>query len=190
MVSSGRVHDRELLDELEALDPVSFSSRVWRTVRSGRDPLRGSTANGRWGAAGELEVLYTSTEREGALAEVGYRLGLEPIWPSKIEHDVCQIAVEVERVCDLREFALLSRLGVDEGRYEGHDYLVEQAISAAARFLGYEGIWVPNARYSGENLVLYADVVDCGCLTVEAIERVDWNKWRGANPARPSRRRS
>jgi hypothetical protein len=189
MGSSGRVHDRELLDALEALDPVACTTSVWRVVRQGRDPVRGSTANGRWGAPGELEVLYTSLERDGALAEVGYRLGLEPIWPSRLEHTICKVDANVTRICDLSDFRLLGRLGVDEARYEGHDYTVEQAISAAARFLGFEGILVPNARHPCANLILYTDVIDCGDLEVGGAQPVDWNAWRAANKTRPSRRR-
>jgi hypothetical protein len=189
MAPTRRVHDRELLDALEALDPISLTADVWRAVRIGRDPIRGSTADGRWGAAGELEVLYTSLERDGARAEIGYRLGLEPVWPSRLEHTECRVSLELERVCDLTDFALLSALGVDEGRYEGHDYRSEQAISAAARFLNFDGILVPNARHPSDNLVIYTDVVDSGALNVHEVHKIDWNRWRAANRTRPSRRR-
>lgn len=189
MPAGSRVHDRELLDALESLDPIPLTATVWRTVRVGRDPTRGSTANGRWNAAGELEVLYTSLEREGALAEIGYRLGLEPIWPSKLVHEIHKISVTVDRVCDLSDFSLLSELGIDEDRYEGHTYTAEQAISAAARFLGFDGLLVPNARHHCNNVVLYTDVIDCGILSVESTEDIDWNQWRAANRNRPSRRR-
>ena len=184
-----RVHDRELLDALEAFDPVPLATHVWRAVRAGRDPIRGSTANGRWGAAGEVEVLYTSLERDGALAEVGYRLGLEPIWPSKIKHEINRISIDLEKVCDLSTFPILARLGLDESSYEGHNYAVEQAISAAAKFLGFEAILVPNARYRCNNLVIYTEVVDGGTLNAESSEIVDWNAWRAANRSRPSRSR-
>jgi hypothetical protein len=41
------VHDRAILDALDAIDPEPFAGEVWRVTRKGRDPLRGSTANGR-----------------------------------------------------------------------------------------------------------------------------------------------
>src|SRR5271169_4158297 len=92
------VHDRRILDALEAIDPKPFAGEVWRVVRKGREALRGSTANGRWSpSGGEFEVLYTSLERDGALAEIGYRLSLEPVWPSRLEHEVHLIEVETER---------------------------------------------------------------------------------------------
>src|SRR5207302_5222226 len=40
-----RVHDK---DVLEAIGAQPFDGQVWRVTRSGRDPARGSAANGRW----------------------------------------------------------------------------------------------------------------------------------------------
>jgi hypothetical protein len=76
---TGRRHDRVILDALEAMGPEAFAGDVWRVTSRGRDPLRGSMAEGRWSPAGEFEVLYTSLERDGALTEIGYRLSLEPV---------------------------------------------------------------------------------------------------------------
>ena len=185
-----RVHDRELLDALEQRDPQSFVDETWRVVRSRRDPMRGSTANGRWGAAGEFEVLYTACDRDGALAEIGYRMSLEPIWPSKLRHEVHKINVALDRVLDLTDFAFLARLGIHESSYEGHRYEVEQSVSAAARFLEFQAILVPNARYSGNNLVVYPDLQGAlnGLNPLES-ESADWNVWRASNRSRPSRSR-
>jgi RES domain-containing protein len=183
-----RVHDRELIDRLEGIGFQPFSKEVWRVVRAGREPIRGSTAPGRWGAPGEFEVIYTAFDMAGALAEIGYRLGLEPIWPSKIAHEVHCVQVELSQVLNLTDFALLEELGVSEGRYESHDYEACQAISAAARFLGAQGIIVPNARHPSVNLVLYPDAPDV-LSAVEAIKTtaIDWGLWRGQNRTRPSR---
>jgi hypothetical protein len=79
MERPGRVHDRAILDALEAIDPEPFDGEVWRVTRKGREPLRGSSAQGRWSGNCELEVLYTSLMREGALAEIRFRLSLEPV---------------------------------------------------------------------------------------------------------------
>jgi RES domain len=184
-----RVHDSEMLDILEQLDPRTFAGDAWRVVRSGRDPMRGSTANGRWGASGEFEVLYTACDRDGALAEIGYRMSLEPIWPSKIGHDVYRVEAALDRVLDLTDFVLLESLGIREDSYEGHRYNAEQAVSAAARFLGFQAILVPNARYPGNNLVVYPDLEGASNgLTQMESEAVDWNAWRARNRNRPSRR--
>ena len=179
MSPGGRVHDRSVLDALEKLDPEPCDSDVWRVARKGRDPLRGSSANGRWGAPGELEVLYTSEARDGALAEVGFRLSLEPVWPSLIEHQIHVLAVRAERILRLVEMSELEKLGVDISRYETFEYGATQAIAAAAHFLEFDGMLVPSARFACSNLVLFADRVShAGDIQLVSSEDVDWADWR------------
>ena len=182
MSSGRRVHDRSVLDALEKLDPEPFDSDVWRVARTGRDPLRGSSANGRWGAPGELEVLYTSEQRDGALAEVGYRLSLEPVWPSLIQHQIHVLAARAERTLRLVDMRELADLGVDISRYETFEYGATQAIAAAAHFLEFDGMIVPSARFACSNLVLFTDRVShTGHLQLVSSENVDWLDWRKKN---------
>jgi hypothetical protein len=182
MASGGRVHDRSILDALEKLDPEPLDSDVWRVARKGRDPLRGSSATGRWGAPGELEVLYTSERRDGALAEVGFRLSLEPVWPSLIQHQIHVLAVRAERTLRLVDMSELQDLGVDISRYETFEYSVTQAIAAAAHFLEFDGMLVPGARFACSNLVLFTDrVSQTGNIDLVSSEDVDWVDWRRKN---------
>lgn len=175
----GRVHDRAILDALDAIDPNPFDGEVWRITRRGREALRGSIANGRWSPPGEFEVLYTSLERTGALAEIGFRLSLEPIWPSKIQHEIHRIRVRAERTLQFADLATLQPLGVDINRYESFDYTATQSIAAAAHFLEFDGLLVPNARSSSSNLVLFLDrVVGSGHMEVLETQTVDWKDWR------------
>jgi hypothetical protein len=179
MSSPARVHDRSVLDALEKLDPEPFDSDVWRVARKGRDPLSGSSANGRWGAPGELEVLYASEARDGALAEVGFRLSLEPVWPSRIQHQIHVLAVKTERMLRLVDMRKLENLGVDISRYETFDYSATQAIAAAAHFLEFDGMLVPSARLACNNLALFTDrVMQPGHLQLVSSEDVDWMEWR------------
>lgn len=182
MSSGRRVHDRSVLDALEKLDPEPFNSDVWRVARTGRDPLRGSSANGRWGAPGELQVLYTSEQRDGALAEVRYRLSLEPVWPSLIQHQMHVLAVRADRTLRLLDMRELANLGVDISRYETFEYGATQAIAAAAHFLEFDGMLVPSARFACSNLVLFTDRVShTGHLQLVSSENVDWLDWRKKN---------
>src|SRR5215208_652550 len=112
MARSRRIHDRVILDALDAIAPGPFSGTVWRVTRTGREPLRGAAAHGRWSPSGEFEVLYTSLERDGALAEIGYRLSLEPVWPSRIEHEIHSISAESERTLHFADLTSLEPFGI------------------------------------------------------------------------------
>ena len=101
----------------------------------------------------EFEVLYTSLERDGALAEIGYRLSLEPVWPSRIGHGVHLITVETERALRFVDLDGLAPLGVDAARYHTFEYQATQAIAAAAYFLEFDSLIVPSARFPCANLL-------------------------------------
>ena len=176
MNPTGRIHDRIVLDALEALDPEPFQGSVWRVTRKGREPLRGAAAQGRWSASGEFEVLYTSLVHDGALAEIGYRLSLEPVWPSRIEHEVHAIAVQAKRTLRFANTASLAPLGVDIARYRTFDYTATQAIAAAAHFLEFDGLIVPNARFACANLVIFVERAPA--LALVESQPVDWVDWR------------
>jgi hypothetical protein len=161
------------------MEPEAFVGDVWRVTSRGRDPLRGSTAEGRWSPAGEFEVLYTSLERDGALTEIGYRLSLEPVWPSKVQHQAHRIAARTERSLRFPDVAALAPFGVEAARYPSFEYAPTQALAAAARFLGFDSLIVPSARSSALHLVVFLDaILDDGALTVLDSEDVDWDGWR------------
>lgn len=176
MIGRRPVHDRSILDALDAIDPEPFRGRVWRVTRKGREALRGSTAHGRWSPSDEFEVLYTSLERNGALAEIGYRLSLEPVWPSRIEHEIHFIEVETERTLRFTSMESLVALGVEITRYHTFEYQATQAIAAAAYFLEFDSLIVPSARFDCANLVIFTERVTS--LISKGSQPVDWEKWR------------
>ncbi len=181
-----RQHDRELLDALESRPSEAFSGETWRVAAMGRDALRGSTAGGRWSPPGEFEVLYTSLARAGALAEIGYRLSLEPVWPSRLEHELHRITAQTNSSLRFADVSSLATLGVDVRRYATFEYSVTQAIAAAAFFLDFDGLIVPSARSTELNLVIFTEKLDIGeGLKVETSEPVDWSAWRSQNRTRP-----
>jgi len=174
-----RRHDRALLDALESHPSQAFTGEVWRITTKGRDPLRASTAGGRWSPPGEFEVLYTSLAPAGALAEIGYRLSLEPVWPSRLEHELHRINARTEKTLRFADVGSLSAFGVDVRRYASFDYNVTQAIAAAAFFLDFDGLIVPSARGAALNLVIFTEKLGAGeRLKVEGSEPVDWTAWR------------
>ena len=167
-------HDRALLDALDVA-AVSYAGTVWRIAQVGRDPLKGSTLAGCW-SGGDFSVLYTACEMDGALAEIGYRLSLEPIWPSRLQHVLHEIKVECERVLDLSEFSALERLGVATAKYQSLEYSVTSRISAAAAFLEYDAMLVPSARFKCNNLVIFNERPNSFELVKSSP--IDWDAWR------------
>ncbi len=158
--------------------PVSFDASVWRITRAGRDPIRGSAANGRWTPDDGAEVLYTSVERDGALAEIGFRLALEPVWPSRVRHEIHEIKVRTTQTLRVADVGGLAAFGVDIVRYASFDYTATQALAAAAHFMAFDGLLVPSARHRSHNLVIFMDTDAAASLERLNTESVDWAAWR------------
>jgi RES domain-containing protein len=177
MGGAARVHDRAILDALESLESESIEKTAWRVVRKGRDPMRGAVANGRWNAIGEFEVLYTSLASEGALAEVGYRLSLEPVWPSRIQHEIHTLTIKADRALIFENLQQLERLGVNIARFESFEYAATQAIAAAANFLQFDALIVPSARNDAQNLVIFLDRLQTP-PELTNTDTVNWTAWR------------
>lgn len=169
--------DLELLDALDAMQRGEFEGSVWRIVREGRDPLQGSPAGARWDP-GTLDVICTSLERDGALAEIHFHLSRQPVFPSGLRSLIHRIKVRASRILRLGDMDILERLGIDRIRYKDLEYGRTQAIGDAAAFLGFDGLIVPSARRRCDNLVLFTDRLDHAALLVEESEPVDWNSWR------------
>jgi RES domain-containing protein len=176
-VTERRARDLELLDAIDAHPGVAFEGSVWRIVRQGRDPLQGYPARARWDP-GTFDVIYTSVQREGSLAEIHFHLSRQPVFPSKLVSVLHRISVRTTRTLKLADFDAIERLGVTRERYGEFDYDRTQAIGDAAAFLGFDGMLVPSARWECLNLVLFTDRFSQAELTVDHTEVVDWSEWR------------
>jgi RES domain-containing protein len=178
-----RARDLELLDALDAHEGVAFEGDVWRIVREERDVLQGYPAAARWDP-GTFDVLYTSLEREGALAEIYFHLTRQPVFPSKVRSVLHRIAVRTERTLKLANLAAIEALGVSRESYSSLSYERTQEIGDAAAFLGFDGILAPSARWPCQNLVLFLDRIAPHDLTVQESEAVDWIVWRDSQKRR------
>ncbi|ANC90503.2 RES domain-containing protein [Azospirillum humicireducens] len=172
------IHDPNLLEGLSARPTECFSGSTFRATRAGLHPLAPSTNGGRWAPAGGPVVLYTSLEREGALAEITYhwsRFIPRPSKPAKL-HRLTVTAGKTLRLIR----TTLEDLSVPTEGYDGSAYDRTQAIGAAAAFLGCDGILVPSARWHCDNLILFTDNHghDPGnSLDVIETETIDWLAW-------------
>ncbi len=143
-----------------SLDPLAFSNRAGRWM-----PENGSSA-----------VLYTSVERDGALAEISFHWAQLTPLPTK-PLALHKLGVRTHNTLRLLR-ADLSQLGVDVDRFGEMHYLRTQEIGAAVAFLGHDGLIAPSARWKCDNLVLFNDNHSMAAeLEVVSTEAVEWLAW-------------
>lgn len=174
------IHDPDLLDYLDGLPKESFDGEVFRGTRQSLDPVVSSYSGGRWMRRDGTGVLYTSLEREGALAEISFHWGQLSPRPTK------PVMLHTLRVAAHSALKLLKvdleLLGVPESSYGIVNMPRTQAIGAAVEFLGCDGLIAPCARWRCDNLVLFPDWLG-GKANLEVVrsEAVDWLPWAIAN---------
>lgn len=176
-----RALDDRLLDLVGAIEGQPFEGAMWRVVRTGRDVLDGSRGSGRWNTS-EMSVLYGAAERDGALAEINFHLSRgQSVFPSRMRHDLFELAVQARQTLVLADMAQLKRMGVEDSRYREMLYGRTQEIGAAAAFLGFDGLIVPSARWNCQNIVLFLDAINLDEIRTVSFQPVDWQAWRQTN---------
>jgi RES domain-containing protein len=170
------IHDRELLDRLDGLPKEAFDGEVFRATRQNLDPLVSSISGGRWMPRGGAGVLYTSLQREGALAEISFHWSQMNPLPTK------RVMLHTLGVITRRTLRLvradLAALGVSEDIYPTVNLGRTQEIGAAVEFLGCDGLIAPSARWPCDNLMLFTDSMgDSASLELLSSEYVDWMSW-------------
>jgi hypothetical protein len=178
------IHDQGLLDQLSALSTERFENEIFRATGVSADPLANSVIGGRWAPGvqngADVPILYTSLERDGALAEVvSYLVALTPL-PSR-PLKVSRLGVSTSKTLRLARVSL-ERLGVDMARYGERDYGRTQSIGAALAFLGLDGLIAPSARWSCDNLMIFTENhLLTERLEVIDAEEVEWRSWAQAH---------
>ena len=171
--------DLQLLDAVDAFRREPLGAEVWRVVRVGRDPVLGSPSLSRW-CNGTFDVLYTSFERDGAVAQIDSLLSLQPVFPSKMRWFAHKLKVSCAATLKLVDMPTLARLGVNTDRYTERNSTQTQPIADAAYFLGFDGLIAPNARSPGLNLVLFTERIAPARIEVVSREDepIDWDRRR------------
>ena len=179
------IHDQGLLDQLSGFAVERFEGEVFRTTGVSTDPLASSNNGGRWAPnirdGADVPVLYTSFERNGALAEVvSYLVELTPL-PVSRPLKISQLGVSTSKTLRLARVTLES-LKVDMNRYGRRDYVRTQNIGAALAFLGVDGLIAPSARWKCDNLMIFTGNHQLSKrLEVIQSEEVHWQSWAREN---------
>jgi RES domain-containing protein len=174
------IRDPELLDFLAGRRAESISATVYRATRLGLEPTTPSRAGGRWMPRDSFSVLYTSFERDGALAEISFHLGMMFPVPRKpiAIHTLTARARKAIRITK-EDFPALQ---VDPALYGNIDYKRTEVIGDAIGFLEFDAIIVPSARWHCENLVLIQDHQEIESFPDRvATEEVEWFEWAKAH---------
>ena len=186
-----RIRDQRLLDTLESAEQSPYQGIVWRSVKQGRDPLTCWRSGGRWDD-GTLDVLYTSEDRDTAIAERRYHLYQgQPIPPSNASYELFELKVSLEAVVRFPDLEVLASTGLDPAHYGRMSYLQRQTehprsqeIAEACAFLGADGLLVPSARRTpSKNLIVFCE--QDTRITKEIVRRhgiMDFG--RGFDPSR------
>jgi len=186
MPARPKLRDSRLIDAMEALPQAPFQGKVWRVVREGRDPRQCSAAGGRWDD-GTFDVLYTSMERDGALAEMYFHLLRgQPVFPSKVRYTLHELSVSLAAILRFADLTALAALGVDTARYgqlsyagRVQEYPRTQEVGEVAHFLDCDGITIPSARWTCGNIVVFCGRADPGAVQLVADHGlIDWAQWR------------
>lgn len=175
--------DAKLLDALDAIQGEKYEGEVWRVTWATRDPLAGSSSGGRWSPDNAFEVLYSSLERDGALAEIYFHLSRAPVFSSS-HMLINRIAVSLSNVLRL-SVEQLQAIGVTDPLATRINYEKSQPIGAAAYLLEYDGLIVPGARWDCSNLILFPEkiTIDKQMEFVGAND-INWPAWREATGVR------
>ena len=181
-MAAARHRDLELIDALDACVREDFSGAVWRVAREGRDPCTGGPSRSRW-CDGTFDVLYTSLQQDGAIAEIDSLLRMQPVVPSKMIFNLHRLEVRTQRSLRIADMRTLEQLGVDIARFKSRDYTRTAAIAETAYFLNYDALIAPSARFDYFNLVLFTErlapeVIALAATTQNAIDFKDWRSGR------------
>jgi RES domain-containing protein len=147
------IYPPDMLDILQSAAVSAWSGTVYRHMFGLNEPTHANTHGARWNDTG-LAAIYTSCERETALAEAEYYISLQPLRP-RATRTLYTVRVSLKNVIDLTAPDLLPQLGITDAARASPDHASCRTIAAAVNWLGHDGLLVPSARRRGTNLVIY-----------------------------------
>jgi RES domain-containing protein len=116
-----------------------------------------AVSDGRYHRRGETGVWYASDREQAAWAEMLRHFTDDGVDPFEIRRRIGRVRVVGLSVLDLTDFSVQHALGLTEADLIGDDYAATQAVAAAARDVGFDGLLAPSAALAGRlTLVIFA----------------------------------
>jgi len=150
------VDDQQKLKEILAgFQSKEWEGDVYRYMLADNSPERENVRGARWNPP-QVAAIYTSLQRETAIAEVEYRLKLEPcsLRPD-IRKTIYRIKIKITSLIDLSDDNSLKKVGIDREKLSNVDYSICQCVGGCIEWLEHDGLLVPSVRDEGTNLVIF-----------------------------------
>lgn len=157
---------RPNLAVIPSLACTSFSGAVFRVVPEAlRQKILSTEGNrchpGRYHTSGETGILYTSLNEEVAIRELDRHASRDNLKGGLVAG---RINVRLQKVLDMTSEANLRKLGLCREDLISPNHTLTQAIGLQARKAGFQGVRIPSATGSGENLLIFENNLGEGCL--------------------------
>src|SRR5437016_13018236 len=107
-------------------------------------PDRENHRGARWNPP-ETPAIYTSLNRETALAEADYYINLQPLRP-QAPRRMYRIGIALNSVLDLSDWEALATFGLQRNAFGSTNLGQSQLLGGAVEWLGHDGLLVPSAR--------------------------------------------
>ncbi|WGJ88047.1 RES family NAD+ phosphorylase [Gordonia sp. SMJS1] len=147
------IHDPSLLDAIEQLGSESLTNvTLWRHMFNDNPPELSNTRGARWNPPG-LAAIYTSSERDTAVAEGQHAIDSQPLRP-RARRFVYELRASASKALRITP-ADFDALGLTQQDLDGADFSGCQRIGEHAAFLGFDALIVPSARSDGTNVVIF-----------------------------------
>lgn len=173
-------YDPVLGDRLSELETIEFEGEVYRATPQSLDPLVPTRRCGRWSPNNLFPVLYTSLDRNGALAEIVFQWSQFTPLPSKPVF-MHRIAISTRNTIKL-SMADLEKYGVDKEDFQKILYDRTQKIGLVLDTLGHDGLIAPSARWECDNLIIFYNSHNPhNNLEILETEEIDWRGWAKKN---------
>jgi RES domain-containing protein len=165
------IYRPEMLDILQSAAVSAWDGTVYRHMFASQPPVRANTGGARWNEP-DLAAIYTSCERDTALAEAEYYISLQPLRP-RAKRTLFTIHLSLRNVIDLTAGDLLAQLGITADILASVNHSPCRTVGSAVNWLGHDGLLVPSARrHGGTNLVIFRQDFSTDSFEITAEEEI------------------